>query len=231
MAGTINSLSTFVAKTDVSPRQHTPLSMSIVARVLASGMALSSALSGCASSEDDVLVSFAGVSLDGGSGDISLAQDGTATDTAGDATTTTDSESANMAGDVSATMDAADAVDTAAVKETSDTGADIAMSETSDTVTPADTLTSAGQDVIVAADSSVVDAGAVDAGTTPKPDIQSSETTPSSPKEICEGKKAAIIATLKSGAPECTGTIPGVGKVAGELVCDGTNLEPNCIVK
>lgn len=231
----MNSLNTTAAKTDVSPRQHASLSKSIVARVLASGMALSSALSGCASDEDSVVIGFSAVGFDGADGNINLPEDATSTDAAGDVTTTTDSGAAGMAGDASATTDAVDAVDAATVNETSDagtsqTGADSTMSETVDTFTPADVPTSGGQDTTIA--NSVVDAGTVNTtDATSKPDTQSSETTPSSPKQICDEKKAAIIATLKPGAPECTGTIPGVGKVAGELVCDGTNLEPNCIIK
>jgi|GEM_PF-4212414 len=207
MAETMKSPDTAAEKPVASSRQHGSLSRSIMARVLASGMALTGVMEGCAS-EEDVTISFSSVGADGTYGEVGLSQDATAINASDDVTTTTDSAAtADMAGDASVTTDVADAVDTA-TEATPDAGtaADSTMNETSGTET-------------------------ADTKATSKPDVESSETTPSSPKQICEAEKAAIIATLKPGAPECTGTIPGVGKVAGELICDGTNLEPNCIIK
>lgn len=50
-------------------------------------------------------------------------------------------------------------------------------------------------------------------------------------EEICKEKKAELLAALKPGEPQCTQAIPGVGKKPGELVCSGTNEDPNCVVK
>lgn len=246
MVNTMNK-SPLVEKAGRTPRS---LSTRAVAKLLSVTMAVSAAVSGCADDQGIIGPSLVSANMDGGDGSIGMPGDSTSTvDVAGDVTTTTDGETASaevdMAGDASVSTTDTDTTDTidSAVKETSSTTTDTGTLGDTGSAAGTDTGSSAATDTgttVVAVDTgsgSAVDAGtvAVDASSsaaevsTSKIDT-SSDTIPSGPKQICETAKAKMIAALNPGAPECTETIPGVGKVAGKLVCDGTNLEPNCEV-
>lgn len=101
-----------------------------------------------------------------------------------------------------------------------------------------DGVNDAAGDVVVEPpkDGTVVDAAmadmAAETADTKPAEVKASETVqPKTPKEICEANKAAAIAALKPGEPECTQVIPQVGKKPGVLVCSGSNQDPNCVVK
>ncbi len=197
------------------------LRSTVVARLLAGTMALSAAALAACSSDEIVNPELVGGFGDSGADGINLSNDSTSTVGAASDTTATTDGGVDIAEDATTvTADASsDTSSDALASDTSNTGAETASStdastgstaadtiSTTDTSTPVDTSNN-GTDIIAKAD-----------------------TTPSGPKQICEAAKAKMISALKPGAPECTETIPGVGKIAGKLVCDGTNLEANCVI-
>lgn len=192
------------------------LRTAVVARLLAGTMALSAAAMAACSSDEVINPVLVGIG-DSGADGISLSDDSTSTvDAASDTTATTDG-GVDMAGD--STTVTADASSDTLASDTSDTGAETAIStDASSDSTAADTISTADTSTLVDASNNGTDI------------IATADTAPSGPKQICETAKAKMISALKPGAPECTETIPGVGKIAGELVCDGTNLEPNCVI-
>lgn len=197
------------------------LRTAVVARLLAGTMALSAAALSACSSDETVMPVLVGGFGDSGADGMSLSNDSTSTvDTASDTTTTTDG-GVDMAGDATtATADVtADASSDALASDTSDTAETVSSSDSSSDSTVTDT--------ILTADTSTP---AVDTANNDTDIVAIADTAPSGPKQICEAAKAKMISTLKPGAPECTETIPGVGKIAGKLVCDGPNLEPNCVI-
>ncbi len=176
-----------------------------VARLLAGTMA---AMAACSSDE---LVggtpSLVGIAGD----DVNSPNDSTSALDAASDTTTTNDGGMDMAGDT--TPVAADSSSDALASDTSGATETINLADTSTDATAADTS-----------------GPAKDATSTADISHDSTDVVPSSPKQICEAVKANMISALKPGAAECTETIPGVGKVAGKLVCDGANLMPNCVV-
>lgn len=215
-------------------------------KLLGSIMALSAiAATACASDE---LVTMGASSEDSGAtgkSGLALSGDATSTVDAADDVTATDG-GVDMADDAStATADAAfdaddsadgnaevtnDTTTTDAAETTIDATVGTTDGTTADNMTVADTLV---VDTFVA--TTDVPAATVDVGTSNAIDTSSAAQdtatkVPSTPKEICEALVKQYLATLKPGQPECTGSIPGVGKVAGTLACQGDNLEPNCVI-
>ena len=227
----MNTSHSSVNNVDRTPRS---LSTRTVAKLLSVTMSISTAIAGCADDQGVVGPSLVSADMDSNNGSVSMPTDSTSTvDAAGDITTATDSEIAPTVAEIAGDADISTADIDSTVKETSSTMGDVTSAADTTVDTTTDTTVAVGPDSTI--DTSVVETIATATDTSSNAaEVStstidaSSDTIPSSPKQICEKKKAEIIAALKPGAPECSETIPGVGTKAGKLVCDGTNLKPNC---
>ncbi len=230
MTENLHSISSAAVVTTPSRGRMNSLTRSSMAKLLTATMA---AVSACSITDGSDGVSPTISSYNGGDTQdgiirsFNMSVDATAavSDIADDATPavandSSDDSGVEMAGEITDTCpDATDSTDSAVTDATvsAEINGDVA-NNTNETV---------ASETITATDSTAGgDSNKETTGDASQPTVET--TKPSSPKEICEDKKAQIIATLKSGEPECSGFIPGAGKISGKLVCEGANTEPNC---